>query len=133
MEVLRYDDPSRNLKYSIHVAFPANIDTEAFFEEQKNKPRLTKEIEGTTADPVELKKKLPSAKMIADGILDGVAAGDFAICDSFETGLIWANMIGPSPKRGLGVVDSILAILMVLIMWPFQRRQWDAMCRNDHD
>ncbi|KAF1973051.1 hypothetical protein BU23DRAFT_580572 [Bimuria novae-zelandiae CBS 107.79] len=107
------------MEYSIHIAFPANIGTEAFFEEHRNKPQLTKEMEGTAADPVELRKKLPSAKKTANAILDGVATGDFAICDSFETGLLWANMIGPSPKRGSGVIDSIMAILVGLIIWPF--------------
>lgn len=134
MEVLRYNNPSINLRYNIHIAFPSNIDTDAFFEEQKKKPQLTKEMEGTAIDPVELRKKLPSAEKVASSIIAGVARGDFALlCDSLESTLLWANMIGPSPKRGFGILDTILAILVGLIAWPIQRRQWDAMCRKDRE
>lgn len=61
----------------------------------------------------------------------GIAAGDFAICDSFESALLWSNAIGPSPKRGLGVVDMLLTIIVSYMVWPILRRYWDSMCRRD--
>lgn len=40
-------------------------------------------------------------------------------------------MIGPSPKRGFGVLDSILGTVVGLFFWPVFRRRWDEMCRQD--
>lgn len=69
---------------------------------------------------------------MAWGIVDSVERGNFALCeDSMESGLLFANMIGPSPKRGLGVLDSLLAIVMGLFVWPILRRRWDRMCKED--
>lgn len=129
MEALRYSNPVSN--YTVHCAFPSNINTEAFIEEQKNKPKLTKEMEGTAGDATALEKKLPSAKKVADYIVSHVDSGDFAICDSSDSSILFANMIGPSPKRGFGIVDSMLAVVVQFMIWPLQRRQWDSMCKKD--
>lgn len=64
-------------------------------------------MEGTAVSTAELKKKLPSTEKVASIILAGVAKGDSAICESFESGLLWANMIGPLPERGLGFIGTI--------------------------
>ncbi|KAJ8109105.1 hypothetical protein OPT61_g7697 [Boeremia exigua] len=128
MEVLQYS--SAVAKYTIHCAFPSNIHTESFVEEQKHKPQLTKEMEGTAGDAAALAKKLPSAKKVADYIVSQIDTSDFAICDSIESSALFANMVGPSPKRGFGVVDSLLGVLVQFIIWPLQRRQWDSMCRK---
>ena len=56
--------------------------------------------------------------------------GKFAICSELESALLFTNMIGPSPKRGLGIVDSFVA-LVSLIAWPVVRRRFDAMCAKD--
>ena len=133
MEVLQYTNPAKKIEYTIHVAFPSNISTEGFFEEQKNKPQLAKEMEGSALSSAELEKKLPSAEKVARIILAGVEKGDFAVCDSFESGLLWANTIGPSPRRGLGIMDTLLALLVSMVIWPFQRRQWDSMCRKNRE
>ncbi|KAL9119243.1 MAG: hypothetical protein Q9187_004203 [Circinaria calcarea] len=130
METLRLSSPAST--YTIHCAFPSNFITTAFLEEQISKPELTKRIEGTTGTRAELEQRYPSAEQVAQGIIAGVARGDFAICDdSMESGLLFANMIGPSPKRGRGVVDSLLAIVMGLFIWPFLRSRWDKMCKRD--
>ncbi|KAF2020601.1 short chain dehydrogenase [Aaosphaeria arxii CBS 175.79] len=126
MEALYYSNPGT--KYTIQCAFPSNIMTDAFIEEQKNKPQLTKEMEETNKDLDELKKKLPSAAKVAQYIVSRLNSDDFAICDSLASELLWSNMIGPSPKRGLGVADSILSFLVGTAIWPFQRRRWDKMC-----
>lgn len=130
MEVLRLSGPISN--YTIHCAFPANFISPAFLEEQKVKPLLTKRMEGTTGSIADMEKRLPSSRQIARGIIAGVEKGDFAICsDSVGAACLFANMTGPSPKRGLGIVDSILAPIVGLIVWPMLRRWWDEMCRRD--
>lgn len=121
-------------KYSIHCAFPATIVTETFFKEQLNKPELTKAIESTCGTAEELRAKHPSAEVVAERIIAGVNCGDFAICTDFETAVLWSSMMGPSPKRGWGFVDSTLAVVSGLFVWPFLRQSWNALChqtRND--
>ena len=84
----------------------------------------------------ELEKRFPSAENVALGIITGAARGDFALCDdSIESSLLFANMIGPTPKRPHGVRDSFLAIVIGLFVWPVFRRRWDKMCKKDgiHD
>lgn len=129
MEALVYSSPNRT--YNIHCAFPSTFISDAFFEEQNGKPHLTKQIEGTVGNREEMIKKHPSAKRITDIIMAGVAKGDFAICDeSVESPLLFANMVGMSPKRGFGIVDSIVGVLMVFA-WPFfGRRLWDGLCKK---
>ena len=130
MEALRLSGP--NSTYTIHCAFPSNFITGAFLKEQANKPKLTKEIEGTTGTIAELEKKLPSVVKVAEGIVAGVRKGDFAICnDSTEAAVLFTNMIGPSPKRGLGIFDSISATIVGLMVWPVLRRLWDKRCKQD--
>jgi 3-dehydrosphinganine reductase len=129
MEALVYSSPTRT--YSIHCAFPSTFISDAFFEEQKDKPHLTKEIEGTVGTEEEMIKKHPSAKKMTDIILTGLAKGDFAICDeSLESPLLFANMVGVTPKRGLGIVDALVGVLMVFA-WPLVgRRLWDGLCKK---
>lgn len=130
MEALRLSGPAS--KYTIHCAFPSNFFSPAFLEEQKTKPELTKQIEGTAGSMGELEQRIPSAEKVAKGIINGAARGDFALCDdSMESGLLFANMIGPSPKRGLGVLDSLLAIVVGSFIWPLFRYRWDRLCRQD--
>ena len=65
----------------------------------------------------ELEQRFPSAEKVAQGIIDGMERGDFALCDdSVESGLLFANMISPSPKRGLGLLDSLLATVIGLFV-----------------
>lgn len=130
MEALRLS--SSLTEYTIHCAFPSNFISPAFVEEQNSKPKLTKEIEGTNQSMADLEKRLPSSEKIAKKIISGVERGDFALCDdSAESGLLWANMIGPSPKRGFGLLDSILAVTIGLFVWPILRRRWDRLCKED--
>ncbi|CAG8955554.1 hypothetical protein HYFRA_00009508 [Hymenoscyphus fraxineus] len=130
MEALRYS--SQVSTYTIHCAFPSNFITESFFEEQKRKPKITKEIEGTLGTVLELRKKFPSAEKVAQQIIKGVSRGEFALCDdSLEGAMFFANMVGPSPKRGLGIVDSIFAILVGFFVWPNLRRIWERKLKRE--
>jgi 3-dehydrosphinganine reductase len=103
-------------KYTVQCAFLSNINTEAFFEEQKNKPKLKKKLEGTAGDMAAL-QKLSFAQKVANYILSKVDSSNFAISDSTDSSVLFAIMVSPSPKRGLGVVDSFLAMVVQLMIW----------------
>jgi 3-dehydrosphinganine reductase len=104
----------------------------AFVQEQEHKPQLAKEIEGTTAPIEELQKSFPSAETVGKQIIAKVNRGDFAIAeDSWESSLLFANMVGPSPKRGWGFFDSFFAIIVGLFVWPILRRRFDHMASRD--
>jgi len=118
--------------YKIHCAFPSNFISPAFIDEQNSKPGLTKRMEGTTASTAELGSKLHSSEQVARYIINAVRRGDFAICSELEAAVLFANMIGPSPTRGFGIVDSLLALLMRFIIWPILRYHFDAMCAKEN-
>ncbi|KAF7184323.1 hypothetical protein CNMCM7691_005075 [Aspergillus felis] len=130
-EVLRHNSSSTT--YTIHIAFPADFISPGFVLEQDTKPDLTKRIQGTdVATLAELEKKFPSSENVARGIVARVDKGDFIICeDSLAASLLFTNMIGLSPKRGLGIVDSLLSVVMGCFVVPVLRRRWERMCRED--
>ncbi|KAI1250921.1 hypothetical protein MGN70_007982 [Eutypa lata] len=123
------------------VIFAHNFIAPTFLEEQKSKPPLTKRIEGTEAigssadgsaeDISALENRFPSAYKIAPEIVAAVATDDFAVLDRrLVPHILWANMIGTSPRRGWGIVDCFLAFFMVLV-YPFVRRQIEKQCKGD--
>lgn len=127
LEATRYSGP-----VSTYTVQCVNFITPTFLEEQKNKPELTKRLEGTTGGLKELEKQFPYAEKIASEIVAAVASEDFAVMDKrMDLQLLWANMIGPSPRRGLGIVDALLTILMSFFLFPFVRRGWDKTCKGD--
>ena len=97
-ELIRYSGPAS--KYSVHIAFPSNFISPSFIDEQKNKPELTKRLEGTTGPLSELSKKLHSSKQVADYIVAAVDKKQYIICSEYEAALLFGAMIGPSPKKG---------------------------------
>lgn len=130
MEALRLSGTAST--YVMHCAFPSNFISPAFIEEQKLKPKLTKQLEGTSGSMTDLERRVPHASTVARNIILGIKRGDFVLCDdSVESSLLFSNMIGPSPKRGMGVVDSLLAPIVSLLVWPILRRSWDARCKQD--
>ncbi|KAI1099371.1 putative short chain dehydrogenase/ reductase [Jackrogersella minutella] len=130
MEVLRYNCPAST--YTIHCAFPADFVSPGFVLEQKTKTPLTKRIQGVNLPFEELKAKFPSSEKVASLTIAAVERGDFIICEgSFSASALFTNMMGPSPKRGLGIVDSILGLLMGWVVWPVLRRRWEGMCKQD--
>lgn len=130
MEVLRYNCPAST--YSIHCAFPADFVSPGFILEQNTKTPLTKRIQGVDRPFEELKARFPSSEKVASLIIAAVDRGDFVICeDSFAASALFTNMTGPSPRRGLGILDSILGLLVGWVVWPVLRRRWEAMCRQD--
>ncbi len=132
MEVLRYSCPTST--YTIHCAFPADFISPGFVLEQQTKTQLTKRMQGlaTKSSIAELESRFPSSEQIASLIIEAVERGDFIICPgSMASSMLFTNMIGPSPKRGLGIVDSLSGILVGWLVWPVLRRKWEAMCRKD--
>ncbi|KAG9235261.1 short chain dehydrogenase/ reductase [Amylocarpus encephaloides] len=104
MECLRYSGLSST--YTIHIAFPSNFLTFAFFQEQEKKPQLTKQIEGTEGSISDHKKKYPTAEKVATQIVAGVKKGDFAICEnSLEAALLWGRTwLGHRRREGGGLL-----------------------------
>ncbi|KAI2465871.1 putative short chain dehydrogenase/ reductase [Annulohypoxylon bovei var. microspora] len=130
MEVLRYNCPAST--YTVHCAFPADFVSPGFVLEQKTKTPLTKRIQGLNRPFEELEARFPSSEKVASLIIAAVERGDFIICeDSFAASALFTNMAGPSPKRGFGIVDSILGLLVGWVVWPVLRRRWEAMCKED--
>ncbi|KAL8701157.1 MAG: hypothetical protein Q9224_000632 [Gallowayella concinna] len=112
-EVLRYSCPKST--YTIHCAFPADFISPGFILEQETKTQLTKRMQGlaTKSSIAELESRFPSSEEIASLIIEAVGKGDFIICPgSIASSMLFTNMIGPSPKRGLGIVDSLSSILV---------------------
>ncbi|EME79086.1 uncharacterized protein MYCFIDRAFT_34072 [Pseudocercospora fijiensis CIRAD86] len=134
-EVYQYSGPGAISDYKIHCAFPSNFGSAAFLEEQKHKPVMTCRFEGTLVESEEeLLKRVPTARYVAERIVHGVEQGkDFVILDgSAVSELLYAGMRGPSPARGLGLVD-FFASLAMLAVWPWLRRRLDRLCAGNKD
>ncbi|RYP86959.1 hypothetical protein DL770_004840 [Monosporascus sp. CRB-9-2] len=138
MEVLRYNCTAST--YSIHCAFPADFVSPGFMLEQKTKTRLTKRIQGlpdsTNINEDVLAKRLeakfPSSEKVARLTIAAVDRGDFIICeDSLAASVLFTGMLGPSPKRGWGIIDALLAPIVGWFVWPFLRWKWEAMTKAD--
>ena len=128
MEVLRYECKSST--YTIHCAFPADFVSPGFMKEQETKTSLTKRIQGLDRPISELSERFPSSEKVASLIITAIDKGDFIICeDSLSASLLFANMIGLSPKRGWGIVDSLLSVLMGCIVVPGLRWRWESLTR----
>jgi 3-dehydrosphinganine reductase len=111
-------------KYQVHCAYPGTFISESFLAEQETKPELTKMLEGSNMPEDKLIAKTVSALSIAKKILKGLQGGDFFITTDLEGSLLLNNMRGPSPRDHV-FLDLLLAFL-VLIVWPFVRRDFDA-------
>ncbi|KAF2676605.1 acetyl-CoA synthetase-like protein [Lentithecium fluviatile CBS 122367] len=131
LEVTRYSGPIS--LYKVQCIFAHNFITPTFIAEQKNKPELTKRLEGTTGSLQDWENsgKFPYAEEIAPEIVAAVQTGDFAVMDGrFEPQLCWAMAIGTSPKRGWGVWDTFFAMLASII-FPIITWDWAKMTKGD--
>ncbi|KAI0468003.1 putative short chain dehydrogenase/ reductase [Xylaria cf. heliscus] len=130
MEFLRHS--SATSAYTAHCAFPGDFVSPGFYLEQNTKTNLTKRMQGTDKPLQTLEANCPSSDKVASSIVAAVDRGEFIICDgSWAISLLFTNMIGPSVKRGFGVLDSLLSILAGWLLYPILRRQWDAMTKED--
>lgn len=131
LEAMRYSGPKST--YTVQCVFAHNFITPTFLREQKMKPELTKRIEGTSgATLADLEKEIPHASQVAREIVEDVASEDFAVVGrQLIPQLLWANMMGTSPKRGWGIIDSLLAILTIFFVWPINQRDIQKKCFGD--
>ncbi|KAA8617312.1 FabG Dehydrogenase with different specificities related to short-chain alcohol dehydrogenase [Pyrenophora tritici-repentis] len=130
LEMLRYSCAAS--AYSVHIAFPGDFVLPGFYQEQQTKTALTKRMQGLEGTLEELVARYPSSEQVALGIVDAVNKGEFIICkDSSSASLLFTGMQGPSPKRGFGVFDSLMGVIVGWFVWPFLRRRWEHMCRED--
>lgn len=90
-EMLLYEPQQ---KIQIHCSYPGSITTEAFAEEQKRKPTLCKDLEGS-----EDSKNCMISEAVATGLITGLERGDFCITLDSDTRLLLNNMRGPSPPN----------------------------------
>ncbi|PVH90412.1 hypothetical protein DM02DRAFT_678626 [Periconia macrospinosa] len=111
LEAMRYSGPIS--EYKVRIFFTHILMINDALQMQTIKPELTKKFGSSLGTPAELAKRCPSAERIAIEIVEAAEKGDFAVMDSGpNVQLIWANMMGTSPSRGWGFVDSVLASLM---------------------
>lgn len=130
MEFLRHS--SATSTYTAHCAFPGDFVSPGFYLEQNTKTSLTKRMQGTDKPLEALEASCPSSDKVASRIVAAVDRGEFIICnDSWAISLLFTNMIGPSVKRGIGVLDSLLGLLAGWLLYPILRRRWDAMTKED--
>ncbi|KAE8352051.1 NAD(P)-binding protein [Aspergillus coremiiformis] len=102
--------------YKVHCCFPGTFLSESFFPEQKQKPELTKVIEGTNMSQPELERKMPGASQVARKIIRGLEMGKTYISVDFQTELLMNNMRGPSP-RFWTAYEFLLGIVASLLWW----------------
>jgi 3-dehydrosphinganine reductase len=131
LEVLRHNCPLST--YTIHSAYPADFVSPGFVLEQNTKTPLTKRIQGLSGQTLdELKAKYPSSEKVAGLVIAAVDRGDFVICDGFPiSSLLFTNMVGLTPKRGWGILDSMLGVLTGWFIIPYFRRKWEAETKRD--
>jgi 3-dehydrosphinganine reductase len=129
LEVLRHDTTESH--YSIHCAFPGDFVSPGFMKEQETKVHLNKTIQGLHQPIEKLVAKFPSSEKVASMIIKAVDRGDFIITYSLEQHALFANMMGASPKRGWGIVDTLLQPLMSWFIMPYFRRKWESITKKD--
>ena len=106
----------------MHCSFPGTIFTETFYDEQKSKPALTKELEGSD-DP----RDGMTPKAVARAIFDGLGRDDYLIPVDFQTRMLLNNMRGPSPSDR-PLLDWVLGFVASLT-WPLFRTSMDRKIR----
>lgn len=104
----------------VHILFPGSIATAGFEEENKLKPRITKEIEGSDA-------MTPDA--VAKASIAGLARGDFYITCEILGDLLQAGSLGLSPSSNLLVHCACVALSFVA--YPILRIYTDSMTRRE--
>lgn len=124
-EMLLYGGTDR---FQVHCSFPGTFVSDGFILEQRNKPQLTKILEGVDDTIEHLQKTKQSTAEVATHILEGVNRGDFLIVHDLEGALLLNNMRGPSP-RDRGLWDVALSCIAPLV-WAFYRRMIDRKTRE---
>ena len=113
----------------VHTVFPGSIFGEALEEENKIKPNITRKLEeddgGQTADEV------------AEASLKGLERGEELITTNGLLGIAMkGGMLGSSRRNGWGIVDTIIAWVVAILMVVVRRdmdgkvRKWGGVYRE---
>lgn len=117
-EVLMYRQDIR-----VHCSFPGTIFTDSFYEEQQQKPALTKQIEGSD-NPTDGM----TAGAVSKSLFAGLCRDHYLITTDYQTWLLLNNMRGPSPPNN-GVLEWFVGLVASLV-WPFFRLMFERQTRN---
>lgn len=128
LEAMRYSGPKST--YVVQCVFPHNFISPAFLQEQESKPALTKYLEGTEGVSADaLARRIPSANAVARELLVEASRDEFAVVErKWVPQLLWANMVGTSPRRGWGLIDTLLGFLAAWLIWPINRYDIEKHC-----
>lgn len=114
-ELLLYAD---HTPIETHCVFPGTIFTAAYEREQVLKPDITKKLEESDGGQ--------TPKEVAEETIRGLERGEGNVVTSGWLGsAMRAGMLGASRRRGLGIVDTILAGVVGIVLI-FVRRDMDA-------
>ncbi|KAL8642819.1 MAG: hypothetical protein Q9228_000515 [Teloschistes exilis] len=117
-EVLMYSQDVR-----VHCSFPGTIFTDTFYEEQRQKPTLTKQIEGSD-NPTDGM----TAGAVSKSLFAGLSKDHYLITTDYQTWLLLNNMRGPSPPNN-GILEWLVRLIASLV-WPFCRLTFDRQTRK---
>ncbi len=105
----------------VHIAYPPNMPTPGFEEEEKTKPAEAKAIEGGTVATVD-------PALVARSIITDMRNGNYHIPCCFDFNLLLAMMAGITPRNN-PLFDFILAPFLIPISAVY-RYIWDAEVLN---
>ena len=108
--------------YRIHCCFPGTFTSDAFFDEQAEKPTLTKILEETDIDDGTARQKFESAASVAKKFIAALERGDGDITVDTEGRLLLNSMRGTNPRDGWGIGDWIWGNVANSLLWLVQRR-----------
>ncbi|KAI4233775.1 MAG: hypothetical protein LQ349_004208 [Xanthoria aureola] len=117
-EVLMYPQDVR-----VHCSFPGTIFTDSFYEEQRQKPALTKQIEGSD-NPTDGM----TAGAVSKSVFAGLSKDHYLITTDYQTWLLLNNMRGPSPPNN-GILEWLVGLVASLV-WPIFRLMFDRQTRQ---
>lgn len=102
---------------SVHIAYPPNMPTAGFEEEEKTKPAEAKAIEAGTVTTI-------SPKDVAKSIVNGIQGGTYHIPCVFDHTILLTFMAGISPRSSL-LLDMVLLPILVPVTAVY-RYLWDS-------
>lgn len=108
--------------YRVHCLFPGTFTSDAFFDEQADKPELTKMLEETDVEEAVARKKFESAGSVAKKFIAALERGDQNVTVDSEGRLLLNSMRGTSLRDGWGVGDWVWSNAANSMLWLVQRR-----------
>ena len=104
----------------VHTVFPATIHSEGLAAENLVKTDLTKKLEGTDAGQ--------TPEEVAAASVAGLERGEDMVTTAWVTRLVLCGVLGGSKRSGLGVLDTLLAwvvsLVIPIVRWDHDRTAW---------